>query len=198
MSRKKVNPNRIPISEKDYDLDEIKRQATSGMVLQTWAVILAAMSDLEGMTAGKLVDFWLRMDQAPTKIQTFDDAARELIKIRELSGVALSVQRVSPEIHTRGDLTRFARTVTANAVATAFAIIAEPMIREKALPLEDIQIVLRRAAAANEEIADGEISVRDIQQMLLEEYGLQLRDVDNQCVLTVADTGFQPLAARSE
>lgn len=45
MSRKTVNPNRIPISEKDYDLDEIKRQATSGMVLQTWAVILAAMSD---------------------------------------------------------------------------------------------------------------------------------------------------------
>lgn len=191
MSRKKVNPNRIPISEKDYDLDEIKRQATGGMVLQTWAVILAAMSNLEGMTAGKLVDFWLRMDQAPTKIQTFDDTERELAKIRKLSGVTLSVQRVSLEIHTRGDLTRFVRTVTANAVAAAFAVIAEPMIREEALPPEDLWSVLRRAAAANEEIADGEISVQDIQQMLLEEFGLQLTDVGNQCVLTVAGTKSQ-------
>lgn len=129
------------------------------------------MSDLEGMTAGKLVDFWLRMDQAPTKIQTFDDTARELIKIRELSGVTLSVQRVSPEIHTRGDLMRFARTVTANAVATAFAIIAEPMIREEALPLEDIQIVFRRAAAANEEISAARRNHRHMGHFLFRDAG---------------------------
>lgn len=35
-------------------------------------------------------------------------------------------------------------------------IIAEPMIREKILPLEELRIVLQRAAAMNEEIADGE------------------------------------------
>ena len=39
----------------------------------------------------------------------------------------------------------------------------------------------------NEEIADGEISVRDIQQMLLEEYGLRLANDSSQCSLAVAE-----------
>lgn len=57
MKRKKINPNRVPIGPGDYDLEQIKEQATSGMVLQEWAVILAALSNLEGMTTGKLLDF---------------------------------------------------------------------------------------------------------------------------------------------
>ena len=51
-------------------------------------------------------------------------------------------------------MTHFIRTTTANAVSAAFAIIAEPMIREKILPLEELRIVLQRAAAMNEEIAE--------------------------------------------
>lgn len=84
-------------------------------------------------------------------------------------------------------MTHFIRTTTANAVSAAFAIIAEPMIREKILPLEELRIVLQRAAAMNEEIADGEISVQDIQQMLLDEYGLKLIDVGGQCFLVVVE-----------
>ena len=84
-------------------------------------------------------------------------------------------------------MTHFIRTTTANAVSAAFAIIAEPMIREKIIPPEELRIVLQRAAAMNEEIADGEISVQDIQQMLLDEYGLKLVDADGQCSLVAAE-----------
>ena len=45
MSRKKVNPNRVPIGPGDYDLEQIKDQATSSIVLQEWAVILATLSN---------------------------------------------------------------------------------------------------------------------------------------------------------
>lgn len=137
MKRKKINPNRIPISPKNYDLEKIREQ--------------------------------------------------ELVKIRELTGVSLSLQRSSSGIHTEGDLAHFIRTTTANAVSAAFAIIAEPMIREKILPSEELRIVLQRAAAMNEEIADGEISVQDIQQMLLDEYGLKLVDADGQCSLVAVE-----------
>lgn len=187
MKRKKINPNRVPIGPGDYDLEQIKEQATSGMVLQEWAVILAALSNLEGMTTGKLLDFWQRMDQAPTRIHSFEDTEQELVEIRELSGVSLSIQRISPVIHTQGDLLRFIRTVSANAVATAFAIIVEPMIREHILPSEELRVTLQRAAAMNEEIADGEISVQDIQQMLLDEYGLKLIDSGGQCSLVAVE-----------
>lgn len=67
MSRKKVNPNRVPIGPGDYDLEQIKDQATSSIVLQEWAVILAALSNLEGMSTEKLLDFWRKMDQVSTR-----------------------------------------------------------------------------------------------------------------------------------
>ena len=186
MKRKKINPNRIPISPKNYDLEEIKKQATNGKVLQTWAVLLAALSNFEGMTTEKLLDIWQQIDQAPTQIYTFAETEQELVKIRELTGVSLSLQRSSSGIHTEGDLAHFIRTTTANAVSAAFATIAEPMIRKRILSSEELRIVLQRAAM-NEEIADGEISVQDIQQMLLDEYGLKLIDVGGQCFLVVVE-----------
>ena len=115
------------------------------------------------------------------------ETEKELVKIRELTGVSLSLQRSSSVIRTEGDLTHFIRTTAANAVSAAFAIIAEPMIREKIIPPEELRIVLQRAAAMNEEIADGEISVQDIQQMLLDEYGLKLIDASGQCSLTAVE-----------
>ena len=89
-------------------------------------------------------------------------------------------------IHTEGDLTHFIRTITTIAVSAAFATIAEPMIRKRILSSEELRIVLQRAAM-NEEIADGEISVQDIQQMLLDEYGLKLIDADGQCSLAAVE-----------
>ena len=68
MKRKKTNPNRIPISPKNYDLEKLKQQATNGKVLQTWAVLLAALSNLGGMTTERLLNIWQQIDQAPTQI----------------------------------------------------------------------------------------------------------------------------------
>ncbi len=187
MSRKKVNPNRVPVGPGDYNLEQIKNQAANGKVLQTWAVLLAALSNFGGMTAEKLLDIWQQIDQASTQIYTFAETEQELVKIRELTGVSLSLQRSSSVIRTEGDLTHFIRTTAANAVSAAFAIIAEPMIREKIIPPEELRIVLQRAAAMNEEIADGEISVQDIQQMLLDEYGLKLVDAGGQCSLVAVE-----------
>ena len=83
-------------------------------------------------------------------------------------------------------MTHFIRTITTIAVSAAFATIAEPMIRKRILSSEELRIVLQRAAM-NEEIADGEISVQDIQQMLLDEYGLKLIDVGGQCSIAAVE-----------
>lgn len=40
MSRKKVNPNRVPIGPGDYDLEQIKDQATSSIFMLLPAVTL--------------------------------------------------------------------------------------------------------------------------------------------------------------
>ena len=58
------------------------------------------------------------------------------------------------------------------------------MIRKRILSSEELRIVLQRAAM-NEEIADGEISVQDIQQILLNEYSLKVINVS--CLLYTSD-----------
>lgn len=57
MKRKKTNPNRIPISPKNYDLEKLKQQAANGKVLQTWAVLLAALSNLGGDDHRKAAEY---------------------------------------------------------------------------------------------------------------------------------------------
>lgn len=59
-------------------------------------------------------------------------------------------------------------------VLTLFAIATEPIIRQQAPPPDDLQAVL----AMNGEISGGEITIRDIQEMFLEEYGLRLRSTE--------------------
>lgn len=80
MKRKKTNPNRIPISPKNYDLEKLKQQAANGKVLQTWAVLLAALSNFEGMTTEKLLDIWQQIDQAPLRSIPLQRRSRSLLR----------------------------------------------------------------------------------------------------------------------
>ena len=91
MGHDRVNPNRIPVREKDYDLERIKQQAINGKLLLEWAVILAAMSNLEEMSTEKLFEFWQRLNHTPAIIYTLDEVDRELAKIREQTGVPLFI-----------------------------------------------------------------------------------------------------------
>lgn len=54
------------------------------------------------------------------------------------------------------------------------AIATEPIIRQQAPPPDDLQVVL----AMNGEISGGEITIRDLQEMFLDEYGLHLRSTE--------------------
>ena len=185
MKKKKLNPNRIPIRSADCDLEQIKANAIQDMVLQEWAVVLAALANFEGATAEGMRTIWRRVDMAETRISDFDDVRRELGKIQKLSGVTLPIYSIPTDVRTRGDYERYILRTRDNSLASAFALILEPIIREEMLPEEDLIIMIKRAAAINEEIAAGEITVRDIQEMLLDEYGVELASAGTATALKV-------------
>lgn len=186
MGRKKVNPNRRPVRENAYDLDQIRAKAAHGAVLQVWAAFLAALSSLKGMTGHKMLSLWTRVTKAPAQIRTLDDTKQELALIRSKTGVDLQVRPLSDAIRTQADLTRFVRIVTANATATVFTFIISPVVQQEMLPPEDLRLVIRRAVTNSEEIAAGQLSVQDIQEMLQDEYHLQLNATEKGCLLSSA------------
>lgn len=178
-AKKKTNPNKIPISPKDYEIEQIKLDATRGMGLQVWAAFLAALTSFSETTTDSLLDFFSTVNDSTTTIGNFDDTQEWLSKIEEFSGETLPLKRVNLDIKTKGDLDRFQNCLRRNAQAATFAIILEPTIREHILEEETLKIVIKKVINMIEEIDAGEISVQDIQEMLQDEYGLYLVQSEN-------------------
>lgn len=92
------------------------------------------------------------------------------------------------DIRTQGDLARFIRKTGENSVYAAFAVITEPILREKLVEEERLKTVLRKAVQMNEEIRDGELAVEDIQQMLLEEYDILLEQSGHNARISIVES----------
>lgn len=175
MAKRKANPNRKPVCRADCDVKQILLNATSGKVLQAWAVIFAAMAGFHTTTAADMLHLWDAVNAASTEVQSFDHAEVIVRELGERIGKPLPFHRIYiTDVRTQGDLTRFIRKTEQNAVQAALAVIMEPIIRLRLLEDEMLETVLWKSVLMNEEIEAKEITVKDIQDMLLEEYRLVL------------------------
>ena len=184
-AKKKTNPNKIPISLKDYDVEQIKLDATRGMAMQVWAAFLAALTSFSETTTNSLLDFFSTVNDSTTTIGNFDDTQKWLSIIQDFFGETLPLKKVNLNIKTQGDLDKFRNCLKRNAQAATFAIILEPTIREHILEEEALKIVIKKVLDMIEEIDAGEISVQDIQEMLKDEYGLCLAQSENLATLRI-------------
>lgn len=184
MAKKRVNPNKIPVSASDYDLEQMKLDATREMSLQIWAVFLLALSGFSEMTSESLFELYDKVSNATTTIADFDGTQQCLSNIRTLAGVTLELKKVKLDIRTQGDLARLQNRLRRNSQAASFAIILDPIISQKLLPEEDIIALIRKEVSLNEEIEEGRINVEDIQKVLREEYHLELGRTENLAVLS--------------
>lgn len=184
MAKKKVNPNKIPVSEHDYDLEQMKVEATQNMSLQIWAAFLSALTGFSGTTTDSLLELYDKVSNATTNIRDFDSTQKCLLDIRKLAGVTMELKKVKLGIHTQGDLDRLRSRLRKNSQAATFAIILDPVISQELLPEEDTVALIRKVVSLNEEIEEGRITVEDIQEMLREEYHLELGRTENLAVLS--------------
>ena len=178
--KKKINPNKIPVSANDYNITEMEAAATQAMALQVWAVFLAALSGFTETTTDLLLDVFSAVNDSTITITDFDKTQKWLSEIQEFSGKTLPLKKVNLNIKTQGDLNRLQNCLLENAKAATFAIILEPIIHQHMLDDDSIKTVIHKAIAMLEELADKQISLGDIQDMLVDEYGLQLQTVNHQ------------------
>lgn len=181
--KKKTNPNKIPVSANDYNVAEMEAAATQAMALQVWAVFLAALSGFSETTVDLLLDFFSEVNDSTMTLSTFEETQKWLIQIEEFSGKTLPLKKVNLNIKTQGDLNRLQNCLLENTKAATFAIILDPIIHKRMLDEESIKTVIHKVIAMLEELDDEQISLQDIQDMLVDEYGLLLQTVNNQVTL---------------
>lgn len=185
--KKKTNPNRIPVTVSDDDIQEILHSATDGMVLRAWAVVLAAMAGFYETTADSMLNFWEYVSAYRTELSDLDDVERELKRIKETLAIDLSIKRVqSSTIRTRGDLARFTERTRNNGFVTAISIIAEATLEGKYFAEDFCRDIFHKAIELNEDIEEGRISLQDIQNMLIDEYSVRLEGEGNAARLAPA------------
>lgn len=187
MKRKKRNPNHEPVSVQQFDSSQIVSIASDGKVLQAWAVILTGLAGFQETTQQDMIKLWDAANSSYSMIQGFEGAEKMVKQLSHILRKDIPFYRIHPSnVHTRGDLARFTRRAEHNAVYASLAVIMEPMFREHLLDRETLNTILRKAVLMNEEIAEGEITVWDLQRTLLDEYGLLLEKDGRNAQLSVA------------
>lgn len=173
--KKKINPNKVPITNRTIDTKNLSGQISDRITLLAWAEILGALADFPYVTQEGIWDLWHNTNRAAGMVHHHTDIESWIEKLEELAGIHLPYTTVSSAgIHTQGELKRFVRKTERNALSSAYAIIARPLIEKELLPLQDIQRVFQKADTLNKEIDEKRISIKDIQLVLEEELKLQL------------------------
>ena len=73
MVKKKVNPNKIPLSDGKLDVNKITEAATDKSTLIAWAEILGALADFSEMRTEKLQQLWTDTNKAAGRTHRQED-----------------------------------------------------------------------------------------------------------------------------
>ena len=175
MPKKKINPNRMPISKREIDVNQIVRASSDKMMLRAWVLILGAFADFYTSTTDAMLQIWERANSNAVKINTYALAAAKLKKLEQKTGLQFPFGQLSSDgIKTRGDLDRFVRRVERNALHSAFAVIVDPIIEDEMLQQDELAVLLEKACELDREIEDGMITLEDILGVLEEEFSIVL------------------------
>lgn len=173
--KKKLNPNRIPVSQKDISVNEEITKTTIDMTYRGWLIMLGALADFYETTREDVLALWAEVNSYAGTVRSYWSAERYLKKLETLTGLSMPFGMVSAEnITNQAELNRFRRKVEQNALYSAIALIAEPMVEKKMFSEEKLCEVIRRALSLNEEITDKSISEDDILGVLRDELGVDL------------------------
>lgn len=175
MPKKKLNPNRMPISKREIDVKQIVRDSSDKMMLRAWALILGAFADFYTSTTDAMLQIWERANSSAIKTNTYALAAAKLKKLEQMTGLQFPFGQLSSDgIRTKGELDRFIRRVERNALHSAFAVIVDPIIEDEILQQDELAVLLKKACELDKEIEDGMITLEDLLGVLEDEYSIIL------------------------
>lgn len=136
---------------------------------------MGALADIEGISAQNMLHIWQEANAVASSVHSYDDVQKWIAKVEKLADIQMPYAVILVEgMRTEGDLKRYVRKTEQNALYAAYAIIGRSMIEGSLLPEERIQRVFQKAYSLEDEIVSRRIKLKDIQQVLEDEFGLRL------------------------
>lgn len=187
MPKKKVNPHRKPISKADFDIEQLKIEATDQMTFLGWLLVLISFADLKKTTAEDLWNVWHTSNHYETKLHDLETVCRKLRGIAERTHTPVVLQEITyPAIRSQGDVERFIRKANKNALFAALAMIMEPFF-DKSLYSDDIlEFVWKKILSYQESIEHQELSPKELRWVLQEEFKMDLEQTDTHGVRLIS------------
>ena len=176
---KKINPNRIPVTMSEANLDAMIARVSNESSYHAWLLLLAAYSNLHSTSCDSIVELWKNTYTEQSEFKGFGDVQTRLNEMENETGVHIELDRIDPDgIGTEGDLLRFQKRLSKNSLWAALCVILETVDRNAMLQEEEVNSIWKRIAATVEEINDGQLSFKDIEDMLEDEYQVKLLNTE--------------------
>lgn len=174
-TKKKINPNKIPINWSMADTQRASDESTREMVLLAWALVLCALADRRDTTSEMLLSFWDAVNINSGKLNTFADVEKRLDALAAATGIRFPFQVIRADmIKTKGDADRLCRRLRSNALSAMFALIADTVMEQELMEQETLCWVFEKVRGRAEDIESGELSAQDLFGVLEDEYALRL------------------------
>ena len=190
MKKRKKNPNRIPLPRTDIDVRQLTGEIAEEIVMLAWLEVLGALADFQDMSQERIWKLWKDINRTAGKAHLSTDVEQWIHEVEEVAGIHLPYSKLnSATISTQGELNRYKRKTEQNALTSAYAIIAHPILEEELLSKEETGRLFRKAHGLNQELEEKRICKTDIIGILKEELSLTLEIEESGIKLVRIKTG---------
>lgn len=180
MSRKKVNPRRVPISKSA--VQKAKDDTTEAVTARTWSIFFTALRDKEGYGVKRLIRIWDAINEHCEVIQRQTDAGaiKRIISLTRTMSAYTGLQFPTWEnyelkpIKTQADLKSVAKKSARLSEELVYAICFTVMHEVEGYGRERILRLSGEMEELNDSIKRKYISVQDLMRTLDEEAGIRL------------------------
>lgn len=175
--KKRINPNRIPISQDRINEDELIAEVSTGNLFCAWLLILPALAEMPGMTQARIIEIWDAVNDFvsnPNSLQ--NDAASETQRAEKLMGIQMPHRHIDlTQIRTKGELAVAKKKLKEDALHSALSMICLGIDTLHEFDASEIRNLFLNADITLAEISNGCRTYDSILEQL-QERGIAIRD----------------------
>lgn len=123
--KKRINPNKVPISKDEVDVDKLINEAGAGNLYSAWLLLLPTLCEYDAMTGERIVKTLNAANAYITHpLPANKNIAKEKKRVEELLGMRMPHPHIDLDrIQTKGDMAAVNRKLKENALHSALCLL---------------------------------------------------------------------------
>lgn len=154
---KRVNPNKVPISRDEVDVDKLIYSAGTGNLYLAWLLLMPTLCGYDGMVGERLIKTLNMANAYITKpFSASKNIAKETKRVEELIGRGMPHPHIDMDrIKTKGDMAAVNRKLRENALHSALCLLCMGLEATEQFSEEQLKYLFLNADLTLAEIESG-------------------------------------------